>query len=359
MGLAATTQEWSNRVIYQVFTDRFDKSQSDKNPCSDLNSYCGGTFKGVQNRLDYLIDLGIDAIWISPVVSNTANGYHGYWASNLYTINSHFGTAQDLKNLVNSAHSKGMLVMVDVVANHMGESMNDLPNLVPFNDTKFYHDCGCVDGDCCPSSCSVDDYSNLKQMEHCQLFGLPDLSQDISEVANTLKSWIKSLVSEYSFDGIRIDTIPFVKSAFWGAFTDASGVFNIGEVSNPDASFCANFVNPDALTSVFQYPLYYAVLSSFAFKASFQQLSAAIVTSASAFGPESTKTLGVFLENHDIQRFLYFRNDLQANKNAILFSVMTVGIPVIYYGQEQGYHGGASYENNREPLWTSGDILIS
>ena len=72
----------------------------------------------MENGLDYIKGIGFDAIWISPVVDNLDGGYHGYWAKNWDGINSHFGSESDLKNLVKAAHSKGIWVMVDVVANH-------------------------------------------------------------------------------------------------------------------------------------------------------------------------------------------------------------------------------------------------
>lgn len=121
--LAASKDQWRGKVIYQILTDRFDQSSSHVRACGDLTNYCGGTFQGIMNRLDYIADLGVDAIWISPVIENTAGGYHGYWAKNLYAVNPMFGTESDLKNLVSAVHSRGMMVMVDVVSNHMGSGM--------------------------------------------------------------------------------------------------------------------------------------------------------------------------------------------------------------------------------------------
>jgi len=77
--------------------------------------------------------MGFDAIWISPVVVNYPNGYHGYWAKDILNINPYFGTAQDLKDLVSACHKKGIWVMVDVVANHMGNTNTDFSPNVPFN----------------------------------------------------------------------------------------------------------------------------------------------------------------------------------------------------------------------------------
>ena len=113
-------------------TDRFYRSNGDTSLC-DLHNYCGGDFAGVVKKLQYIKDLGFDAIWISPVVDNIDGGYHGYWAANWEKINSHFGDTNSLKQLVDTAHSMGIWVMVDVVANHVGPVEHDYSRIYPFN----------------------------------------------------------------------------------------------------------------------------------------------------------------------------------------------------------------------------------
>jgi alpha-amylase len=105
--------------VYQVLTDRFARSNGDNSVCSNLSDYCGGKWKGITQNLDYIKGMGFDAILISPVVENLEGGYHGYWANNWNRINKNFGDSDDLKDLVNAAHDKGIWVMVDVVANHV------------------------------------------------------------------------------------------------------------------------------------------------------------------------------------------------------------------------------------------------
>lgn len=86
--------------------------------------------------------MGFDAIWISPVVTNSPGGYHGYWALNWNEINPYFGTAQELKDLVSAAHAKGIWVMVDVVANHVAPIGTDYAQVTPYNQEIHYHtDC--------------------------------------------------------------------------------------------------------------------------------------------------------------------------------------------------------------------------
>jgi glycosidase len=90
-----------NLSAVQVLTDRF-YTGSDNPPQCNLNNYCGGTWQGIADKLDYITSMGFDAIWISPIVENTPNGYHGYWAADLQQVNSNFCTQQDLLNLVGS-----------------------------------------------------------------------------------------------------------------------------------------------------------------------------------------------------------------------------------------------------------------
>lgn len=95
-----------------------------------------------QDNLDYIQGMGFDAIWISPVVKNTPDGYHGYWAKDLYSVNEQFGSAEDLKALVQACHARDIWVMVDVVANHFGPQANgndDFSQFTPFNKPEHYH----------------------------------------------------------------------------------------------------------------------------------------------------------------------------------------------------------------------------
>ena len=119
MVLCASTEDWKSRSVYQILTDRFAKDEDDSEPCIDLSKYCGGTWKGISRKLGYIKDLGFDAIWISPVVKNAAHGYHGYWTLDFESLNPEFGTEEDLMELLATAHSLDIFVMVDVVANHV------------------------------------------------------------------------------------------------------------------------------------------------------------------------------------------------------------------------------------------------
>ena len=300
-------EEWKPRSIYQILTDRFART-SDTGWCN-YSQYCGGNYRGLISKLDYIKGMGFDAIWISPIIENTEGSYHGYHFTNLYNLNYHFGSEDDFKALVSECHNKDIWVMVDVVANHAGPVGTD-----------------------------------FGRIENCRLCGLPDLKQENDWVTQKLLEWIHDLVQKYNIDGIRIDTIMEVPKWFWDKFRQSAGVFQIGEAFNGDPGYVADYQNH--LDSVFNYPLYYAIKSSFC--GNFRDLEYYWFNTRKAFpAPEYTAT---FVENHDNPRWLNECNDRAKFTNAVIFSLLWEGIPVFYYAGEQYYAGGAD-PNNREPLW--------
>ena len=117
---AKTKEEWRTRAIYQLLTDRFATSTGASAECDiEIKGYCGGDWRGLINNLDYIQDMGFDAIWMSPVVENVEGQYHGYAAKNIYNINPIFGGDADLRDLIAECHKRDIWVMVDVVANHV------------------------------------------------------------------------------------------------------------------------------------------------------------------------------------------------------------------------------------------------
>ena len=161
--------DWRDQVIYQIVVDRFENGD----PNNDINvhpsvpgRYHGGDWQGIIDRLDYLDELGVTALWISPVVKNTEEdagfaSYHGYWTQDFLRPNAHFGDLTKLRELVNKAHARGMLVILDVVTNHMGQLFYyDINGNGQPDDTLsgggFSHSCLqiCMNT---PSACSADE----------------------------------------------------------------------------------------------------------------------------------------------------------------------------------------------------------
>jgi len=340
LAFAKTAEEWKSRSVYQIITDRFARTDGSSAQCDNLGHYCGGTFKGIQNNLDYIQGMGFDAIWISPIVANTPGGYHGYWVSNLYEINEEFGTPEELKELVQTCHDRDIWVMVDIVANHIGYVDDfDYSAIVPFNDASHYNPYVPCD--------TIDPHADAKAFETCWLSGLPDLDQNHPFVRETLMSWIQDLVQTYDLDALRIDTVPHVTREFWAEFSQAAGVFAVGEVLNVDLHYLASYQGP--LESILNYALY-AALSDTSHQGKSMQVIQDYYNDAVITWPDMT-VLGSFINNHDNPRFLSNSTNVQAFKSALAFTISSVGIPMVYYGDEQAFAGGTD-PANREPLWT-------
>lgn len=113
----ASIATWRNKPIYQVLTDRFARSDDSTTAVCDVGdaNYCGGSWNGIVNQLDYIQGMGFEAIWISPITYQVqgytpyGDAYHGYWQQNLYEVNSEFGTAEDLKALSAALHARDMV----------------------------------------------------------------------------------------------------------------------------------------------------------------------------------------------------------------------------------------------------------
>ncbi|KAF2166522.1 glycoside hydrolase family 13 protein [Zasmidium cellare ATCC 36951] len=347
-----TPAQWRSQSIYQVMTDRFARTDGSTTAGCDLNEYCGGTWQGLINRLDYIQSMGFTAIWISPVVKNPiastqdGNSYHGYWAQDAYALNPKFGTSADLKALSNELHSRGMYLMVDVVPNHMGsissQTTVDYSKFNPFNKQSYFH-----------KPCNID-YNNQTSVTQCWLgdniVSLPDLRTEDSNVANMWNTWIGQLVSNYSIDGLRIDTAQQIDTAFWAGFQSAAkGIHTLGEVFNGDPNYICPYQN--YLHGILNYGTYYWITQAF------QSTSGSISNLVNGINQmkstcKDVTVLGSFLENHDNPRFPSYTQDIVLIRTAITFTMLADGIPIIYQGQEQKF-SGSNVPSNREALWTA------
>ncbi|KAK7744988.1 hypothetical protein SLS53_003222 [Cytospora paraplurivora] len=352
---ALTPAEWRSQSIYQVMTDRFARTDlSTTYECKTSQQiYCGGTWKGLISKLDYIQGMGFTAIWISPYVEqmsgNTTDGssYHGYWAQNIYAVNSAFGTADDLADLSTAVHERGMYLMLDVVTNHYaydgcGDCV-DYSEFVPFNSKSYFHD-----------FCLID-YDNITSCQVCwegdNIVALADLRTEDSYVQDTFNDWIKEVVANYSIDGIRLDSALQVNYNFTPSFESASGVYLIGEVFNGNVDLVTSYQNNKYMSGLMGYPMWYKITDAFkSTSGSISDLVDRINTWKST--ASDTSLYGSFLENHDNARFPSLTSDTALIKTAIAFTVLYDGIPIVYQGQEQQFSGsGVPY--NREALWKS------
>ena len=291
------------------------------------------------NNLEHITRMGFNAIWISPIPINTAKGYHGYWAEDLYKVNPHFGTADELKALVRECHKRDIWVMLDVVANHMGNAHSDFRRFRPFNQSSDYH-----------SYCLIQNYNNQREVEYCRIgdkhSSLPDLDTENPRVIRELGKWVRWVVREYDFDAIRIDTVKHVRKEFWHDFANAAGVYAIGEVLHGDPAYVGPYQYQ--MDGMLNFPLYFTLRDVFRYKQSMWNLEVRWEQNQQYF--KDVSLLGNFIDNHDFARFLNGNRDASMARNALAYVLFSQGIPIVYQGTEYLFSGGDD-PRNRESLW--------
>ncbi|PQE17869.1 Acid alpha-amylase protein [Rutstroemia sp. NJR-2017a BBW] len=342
---AATADDWRSRSIYQIITDRFARTDgSTSSPCNTTAQlYCGGTFQGIINQLDYIHDMGFTA----NINETTEYGeaYHGFWTQDITTTNKNFGTPDDLKALSKAVHDRDMYLMIDVVINDVAYpgpgAKTDYSMFVPFNKKEYFH-----------PFCYISDYGNNTNAQDCWLgddiVALADLDTESDFVKNTWDTWVTEMVANYSLDGLRVDAAKHVDKPFWPSWQQAAGTFTIGEVFDASPS-AACYWAVDALTTVLNYPSWYYITSILANSSNSME---PLGSQFAAVEREcyDTTIMGTFSENHDVARFAWYSADLSQGKNALVYDFFTDGIPVVYYGAEQGF-AGANDPQNRAALW--------
>lgn len=278
--------------------------------------------------------MGFTAIQISPVVHNIENdtivgdAYHGYWQDDLYAVNQHFGTADELQKLSDELHNRDMYFLVDVVVNNMAQAFNntypppiDYSLIDPFNKEDYYH-----------SYCNVTQWTNVTNYQDCWLYplgvALADLDTESDTVVDMFGTWIKELVSNYTIDGIRIDAAKHVNSDFLPTFVSNSGVFALGEVLTGEVDDFCPYQADGLLPGMPNYLEYYKILEAFN-GGEMSEISA--VREQARDSCNDTAALGSFTENHDMPRFASYNDDMALAKNAMAYIILNDGIPLGTY----------------------------
>lgn len=368
--------DWDEAVIYFTVTDRFfdgDAGNNDAYGVGDYNtgekdgsSYHGGDFAGLNQKLDYLKDLGVNTIWITPIVENiredqhdketdTATyGYHGYWASDFTKLNKHLGTEQQFEALLDAAHSKGMKIMVDVVLNHAGygteSHFNSILTDADGNRISMIRDSNnTISGD--------DKYDSLSD--------LPDFVTENKAVRDQLVTWQTEWMSKYSIDYYRVDTVKHVETTTWAAFKNSLTKVNpdfkmIGEYSGAGYANNAGELGTGTMDALLDFDFNdfaqnFVTGNISSVENSLQKRNSAI---------NNTATMGSFLSSHDedtLQCKLVSESKISEEeaynlmKVAATLQITAKGQPVIYYGEEIGQGGANNWPhqtNRRDFDWT-------
>lgn len=391
--------DWRDQVLYFVLTDRFDNGEprNDDQGAGEFDPtradrYSGGDLAGVQRRLGYLQGLGVTGLWLTPWVANqwldgAYAGYHGYWASDFTAVDPHQGHLADLQALSRDLHARDMLLVQDIVVNHVGNFFDiapgtDLstpetaalgwranpaskPSAAPtqpplhLNDPRRAADRAAAVYHWTPP---VADYTNRQQELTWQMSRLDDLNTENPVVRQALRRSYGQWIRDAGVDAFRVDTAFYVPPAFFTDFLHADdpaapGILTVarqtgrtdfhvfGEGFGIDRagedvqmrrieSYMTAADGAPLLPGMLNFPLYGALGDVFARGRPPAELGWRIArTMALHARPHRMPS---FVDNHDVDRFLAAGTP-QGLRQALLAMFTLPGIPVIYQGTEQGF----------------------
>ena len=370
-------------VIYLIMTDRFaDGDPTNNNPSNspreandarNPRGFHGGDLRGIIDRLPYLKDLGVTALWLTPWYDNW-NGvnrcdkpwcpntyYHGYHAIDYYAVEDRFGDLATLRELVDKAHALGMKIIQDQVANHVGSQhpwVADPPLPNWFHGTLASHQLNRFQ-----NSVLLSPHSNQPEVRNV-LDGwfnddLPDMNQEEPEVARYEIQNALWWVGVTGIDGIRQDTIQYMPRSFIRDLSNAldgqyPGFWMVGEVFERDAAHTAFFIGGHTgwdgidtkLDSVFDFALWNTSLNVFTGKAPLRALRDGL--KYDALYPDPLK-LTVLANNHDTARFMSLEGaNLTGAMLHTAFILSVRGIPQLYAGEEIAMEGKEDPDNRRD-----------
>lgn len=350
--------DWDEAVVYFMMTDRFFDGNESNNTASGADTYGknnpglyhGGDFAGVTAKLDYLQDLGVNTIWLTPIVKNIAGvtvtdegsedvpynaAYHGYWASDFTKLNPTMGTTEEFETMISEAHKRGMRIMVDIVVNHAGYGTES-------TFAGMLRDKSVSEGD-------------IKSWQS----GLPDFATENADVRAKLVEWQTSWMKDYGVDYFRVDTVKHVDSTTWAALKNSTTEVNpsfkmIGEYYGAGYASNGSTLGSGQMDADLDFDFNDQATSFVSGNIS----SVESFLSARNSALNNAYMTGQFLSSHDEDGFKAslmngkkYTED-EATSAALVAATLQLtakGIPVIYYGEEVGLSGlnNYPYQTNR------------
>lgn len=352
-------------VLYLIMPDRFANGDPDNDIIpgmledrvdrDDLNARHGGDLKGIAERLDYLSDLGVTAVWLNPVQENDMKegSYHGYAITDYYRIDRRFGSNEDFKQLVDEAHERNLKVVMDMIFNHCGSEnylFKDRPSENWFNNRSQYVQTSFKTAGV--QDIHASDYERGVATDGWFSRVMPDFNQRNRHVARYLIQSSIWWIEFAGINGIRQDTHPYADFDFMSEWCKEVAAeypnFNIVGETWLNSNVLVSFWQKDSklaaprnshLSTVMDFPLQGLVNQAFDeetgdWGGGLYRLYDYLTQDHVYADPMN---LLVFLDNHDTSRFYRTREqteDIVRYKQALTFLLTTRGIPQIYYGTE-------------------------
>lgn len=348
--------EWvKHAVFYQIFPERFANGDPSNDPEGTLpwggkpepHNFFGGDLQGVIDHLDHLSELGVTAIYFTPIFEATTN--HKYDTTDYLKIDPQFGDTDTLKKLVELAHARGIRVLLDAVFNHSGGRFAPFLDVLEKGEQSKYRDWFHVQ----EFPLRVEDgrptYRAFAFEPH-----MPKLNTQNPELKAYLLEVARYWIEEVGIDGWRLDVANEVDHQFWREFRQTM------KAVNPDAYILGEiwhdsmrWLQGDQFDAVMNYPFTNAVLDFFAHRTiNAEQFAHRVNSQLAAYPLQVHEAAFNLLDSHDTPRLLTLTDgDKRRMQLAALFQLTFLGTPCIYYGDEVGMDGGGDPDCRKCMVW--------
>ena len=346
--------QWAaNKVVYQIFPSRFASTQPvDKKlwykapitPMDDLH----GNLRGIIEHLDYIKDLGIDVVYLTPIFKS--NSCHKYDTIDYYQVDPSFGTTEDLKELVQKSHERGMKVVLDAVYNHSGREFFAFQDILEKGEKSKYLDWYFIDE--LPPRGEWGEIPNFKCFGYYG--GMPKLNLKNPEVEKYITDVACYWIKECDIDGWRLDVGDEISHFFWKNFRKAikavkKDMLIIGEIWH----YAGDFLEGDEWDTVMNYPFYLNLIDLLADeKINVSQFVQNLGYLKGRLNKKCYPLMWNLIDSHDTARFLHLCNDNKKKQHlAAAFQLLLPGMPMVYYGDEYAMPGANDPDCRRGMYW--------
>ena len=346
--------QWAaNKVVYQIFPSRFATTQPvDKKlwykapitPMDDLH----GNLRGIIEHLDYIKDLGIDVVYLTPIFKS--NSCHKYDTIDYYQVDPSFGTTEDLKELVQKSHERGMKVVLDAVYNHTGREFFAFQDILEKGEKSKYLDWYFIDE--LPPRGEWGEIPNFKCFGYYG--GMPKLNLKNPEVEKYITDVACYWIKECDIDGWRLDVGDEISHFFWKNFRKAikavkKDMLIIGEIWH----YAGDFLEGDEWDTVMNYPFYLNLIDLLADeKINVSQFVQNLGYLKGRLNKKCYPLMWNLIDSHDTARFLHLCHDNKKKQHlAAAFQLLLPGMPMVYYGDEYAMPGANDPDCRRGMYW--------
>ena len=346
--------EWAaNKVVYQIFPSRFaatepvDKELWYKAPITPMDDL-HGNLRGIIEHMDDIQNLGIDVLYMTPIFQS--DSCHKYDTTDYYQIDPSFGTTEDLKELVQKAHERGMKVVLDAVYNHTGREFFAFADILENGEKSEYRDWYFIDG--FPLKSEWGEIPNFKCFGYYG--GMPKLNLKNPEVEKYITDVACYWIKECDIDGWRLDVGDEISHFFWKNFRKAvkavkKDMLIIGEIWH----YAGDFLEGDEWDTVMNYPFYLNLIDLLADeKITVSQFVQNLGYLKGRLNKNCYPLMWNLIDSHDTARFLHLCNDNKKKQHlAAAFQLLLPGMPMIYYGDEYAMPGANDPDCRRGMYW--------